>query len=152
MKPLCVVLLAFVQTILANTVHISKEYTVKIEPGTMECYYENIRANQIIDVEYQVIDGGHGDLDVDFELTNPQGYLMVHDSRKSDNIQRVTAEYDGDHRFCFDNSFSTFSSKTVFFEIIVESESEGDHNEDEWGREVLDHATPDQLVDIKVEN
>lgn len=124
------------------------DMTVHIEPGDRACFYEYVKPGQVIDIEYQVIDGGHGDLDVSFELQNPNGYHLVREYKKSDNIHRVTATTDGDHEFCFDNSFSTFSRKTVFFEIIIETDGEG--TVDEWGKELVDGLTPDELVDVKV--
>lgn len=124
------------------------DLTVHIEAGDRSCFYERVKPGQVIDIEYQVIDGGHGDLDVSFELQNPNGYHLVREYKKSDNIHRVTATLDGDHEFCFDNSFSTFSRKTVYFEIIIESE--GEAVVDEWSKEVVDGLTPDELIDVKV--
>lgn len=125
--------------------------TVSIEPGRIECFYEVVKTSQVIDLEYQVIDGGHGDLDISFQLQNPDGFTIVQDYKKSDNIHRQAAQTDGDHRFCFDNSFSSFNRKTVFFEIIIEDEGDQKLNDDnEWGRDILDGLTPDEVVDIKV--
>lgn len=124
------------------------DVTVYIEAGDRSCFYEYVKTGQIIDIEYQVIDGGHGDLDISFELQNPNGYHLVREYKKSDNIHRVTASVDGDHEFCFDNSFSTFSRKTVYFEIIIETE--GEVPVVEWDKEVVDGLTPDELVDVKV--
>lgn len=149
MKQFCVLLLAIIQTVIANTVQLQKELTIKIPPGAIDCFYEKAKTNQLIDIEYQVIDGGHGDLDINFELHNPNDYPLVTEYKKSDNIHRITAHSDGDYKYCFDNSFSTFNSKTVFFEIIIESEGD-EAPTDEWGRDVLDHVSSDQLVDIKV--
>lgn len=122
------------------------DVTVHIEAGDRSCFYEFVKAGQVIDIEYQVIDGGHGDLDISFEMQNPHGYHLVREYKKSDNIHRVTATMDGDHEFCFDNSFSTFSRKTVYFEIIIETEGEARANE--WGD--FDGLTADELVDVKV--
>lgn len=124
------------------------DMTVHIEAGERSCFFEYAKPNQIIDVEYQVIDGGHGDLDVSFELTNPNGYHLVREYKKSDNIHRVKVTTDGDHEFCFDNSFSTFSRKTVYFEIIIEAET--DAKVDGWFEGMADVLTPDELIDIKV--
>lgn len=124
------------------------DLTVHIEPGDRACFYEYVKPGQVIDIEYQVIDGGHGDLDVSFELQNPSGYHLVREYKKSDNIHRVSVTIEGDHEFCFDNSFSTFSQKTVYFEIIIESE--GDVKDTDWSNEVVDGLTPDELIDVKV--
>ncbi len=39
---------------------------------------------------------------------------------------------DGDYRLCFDNSISRFSSKIVFFEVIIESEGDGEDDNEEF--------------------
>lgn len=146
------VYLMLAQTINAESVYSQKELTVRVDAGAIECFYERAQKNQIIDFEYQVIDGGHGDLDISFELQNPNGHPMVTEYKKSDNIHRLDAQVDGDYRFCFDNSFSSFNAKTVFFELIIEwdGEQEGATREDEWGKDVLDQAMPDQLLKERV--
>lgn len=39
---------------------------------------------------------------------------------------------EGDYQICFDNSFSRFSEKMVFFEIIVEGQAGDTAGEEEW--------------------
>lgn len=138
----------------AETVYSQREFTVRVEPGAIECFYERAQKNQIIDFEYQVIDGGHGDLDISFELQNPNGHAIITEYKKSDNIHRFDAIVEGDYRFCFDNSFSSFNTKTVFFELIIEWDGAQDGGnagrEIEWGKDVLDNAIPDQLLKERV--
>lgn len=81
----------------------------------------------------QVIDGGHGDLDITFYLAEPTGRVLFADFKKSENNHRVDAQLDGDYRFCFDNTFSSYNAKTVFVELIVEED--GDDDGDRWGDE-----------------
>ena len=43
---------------------------------------------------------------------------------------------EGDYEICFDNSFSRFTGKSVFFEIIIDNEA-GDYSEEdeiEWNK------------------
>lgn len=136
-----------------EAVYSQREITVRIEPGAVECFYERAQKNQIIDFEYQVIDGGHGDLDISFELQNPNGHSIITEYKKSDNIHRFDAIIDGDYRYCFDNSFSTFNAKTVFFELIIEWDGEqggASGKQDEWGRDILDNAIPEKLLKERV--
>lgn len=134
-----------------NTV-LQREMTISVDAGTIECFFETIKEGHVIDLEYQVIDGAHGDLDISFEIHNPDGHRVAGDYKKSDNMHRIMADRHGDHRFCFDNSFSSFNRKTVFFELYVESTREEDKEVDEWGlpREVLDELSPDENLDMKV--
>lgn len=145
---LCTILLAGLFNIVIG--HVQKEMTIFVDSGRSECFYEKASEGNVIDIEYQVIDGGHGDLDVSFVFYDGQGLLVASDYKKSDNIHRLEVKVDGDHRFCFDNSFSTFNRKTVFFEIIVESDEEGKPSADEWGSDVLEGLTPEEFVDMKV--
>ncbi|CAG4934219.1 unnamed protein product [Parnassius apollo] len=61
-------------------------------------------------------------MDISFQLADPVGRVIVADYKKPENAHRHTATLNGDYRFCFDNSFSTFSQKTVFFDLMVETE------------------------------
>ena len=128
---------------------VQKEMTIIIDAGQRECFYERAKVGQAIDVDYQVIDGGHGDLDISFVLHDPNGVQLIDEYKKSDNTHRLETKTDGHHGFCFDNSFSSFNRKTVFFEIIIEAEGEVPEK-DEWGRELLDGLTPEEFVDMKV--
>lgn len=132
-----------------NHVDKQKELTTQVKPGEISCFYENVKANQLIDIEYQVIDGGHGDLDISFELRNPNGYAMESDYKKSDNIHRSIAHLDGDYAFCFDNSFSIYSSKTVFFEIITEWDENTKYEKSDDFAEIRDKMSPELQFDLK---
>lgn len=54
---------------------------------------------------------------------------------------------------CWDNTFSHFNSKTVFFEIIVES-NDDDDDRDPWDVdfENYDGLSPEQLYDMKIQD
>lgn len=45
---------------------IEREMTTPVEPGSKDCFYQYVKAGETLDIEYQVIDGGHGDLDIRF--------------------------------------------------------------------------------------
>lgn len=109
---------------------VDKEMTVNIDARKEGCFYETAKKGDAIDIEYQVIDGGHGDLDITFRLADPNGRILIADFKKSENNHRADAEIDGDYRFCFDNTFSSYNTKTIFFELIIENE-----NESEWDSE-----------------
>uniref|UniRef100_S4P0N8 Transmembrane emp24 domain-containing protein 5 n=3 Tax=Pararge aegeria TaxID=116150 RepID=S4P0N8_9NEOP len=96
--------------------------TFTVQAGKMDCFYQKVLANEIIDIEYQVIDSTHGELDISFQMSDPLGRSIVADYKKPDNAHRHTALQEGDYRLCFDNTFSTFSEKTVFFDLMVDTE------------------------------
>ncbi|KAJ0169739.1 hypothetical protein K1T71_014345 [Dendrolimus kikuchii] len=120
----------FLITIFGSVFAYEKDMTFTVQAGRTDCFFQKVMPNEIIDVEYQVIDASHGELDVSFQLTDPVGRILVSDYKKPENTHRHTANLEGDYRFCFDNSFSTFSTKTVFFDILIESEDTDDKDYD----------------------
>lgn len=55
---------------------------------------------------------------------------------------------DGDYRLCFDNSFSKLSEKMVFFEVVVNSQSDAGGAREDWE----DFAVTDSTVDYRLED
>lgn len=130
-----------------------KEMTVYVDAGKKECLYHSVKVGETIDFEYQVIDGGHGDLDISFSLLDPIGLVIVSDFKKPENMHQHEVQKEGDYRFCFDNSFSMFNRKTVFFELIVEREGDQLHGDEQW-KDVddLTGLTPEEYYDMKVQD
>lgn len=124
--------------------------TVEVKAGTQECFYENVKAGETIDVEYQVIDGGQGDLDINFIISAPTGAVLVQDLRRADGNHRTTMSEEGDYRICWDNTFSHFNSKTVFFGVVIENENEDD--EDLWDDGFDSSVTAEDIYEMKVED
>jgi len=60
---------------------------------------------------------------------------------------RLTASETGDYSFCFDNSFSQFSRKVVFFELYVA----GNDSDDE-GETVFANLPDEADYEIKLED
>ncbi len=59
-----------------------------------------------------------GDLDINLAIRDPFGGIVINDQRKSDSLHRMDGKTPGEYQMCFDNSFSTFQNKLVFFEIF----------------------------------
>lgn len=68
-----------------------------------------------------MIDGTRGSLDVGFLLSGPENRVLVALGRRQSGIARTEAPVTGDYRFCFDNTHSTISSKTVRCLFIIDS-------------------------------
>lgn len=148
MPPLQILLLTFY---FVNAVFgVEKELTISVEPRKEDCYFQSAKKGETIDVEYQVIDGGHGDLDITFHLADPTGRILIADFKKPENNHRVDAGLDGDYKFCFDNTFSSYNTKIIFVELIIENE-----NDDQWGLsdEIdLQGIRPEEVYELKVED
>ncbi|KAG8226702.1 hypothetical protein J437_LFUL005518, partial [Ladona fulva] len=117
-------------------VSMEKEMTVSIEPGRKECFFQYLKTEQVLELDYQVIDGGQGEIDISFELLSPVGRSLVAEYKKPDSSHRIAAEEDGDYQLCWDNTFSRFNSKTVFFEIAIDGE------EDPWDLDIDGDVAP----------
>lgn len=55
---------------------------------------------------------------------------------------------------CWDNTFSHFNSKTVFFEVIVESDDDDDDDErDPWDIDFENYGlNAEELYDMKIQD
>ena len=72
-----------------------REMTVNIDAGKEECFFENVPKGNAITVEYQVIDGGSGqlsELDISFRLVDPKGKPLFAEFKKPDGAHTVRAE------------------------------------------------------------
>jgi len=111
-----------------NTVTgLEREMTVNVEAGKEECFFETVPQGNSLTVEYQVIDGGAGqmsELDINFRIINHRGQPIFAEFKKPDGAHTVRAEEVGDYKICFDNKFSYLSSKVVYFEIMNVNEDE----------------------------
>lgn len=91
-------------------------------------------------------------MDINFELAEGTGRIIFADFKKSDNIHRYEVKGSGgEYKICFDNSFSNFNRKTVFFELLIEDPDDpNDNNVDNFSD--LDGLTPEEFYSMKVED
>ncbi|KAK2702054.1 transmembrane emp24 domain-containing protein 1-like [Artemia franciscana] len=123
-----------------------RQLTVSVQPGAKDCFYIKVHSGQTLDIDYQVIDGGQGELDLDFQLISPSRRLIVSETRKKDGTHRQTMDETGDYKACFDNSFSIYSAKSVFFEILIENDQ--DESKEIWGESNIPDVLLDKMQDI----
>ncbi|XP_047442430.1 transmembrane emp24 domain-containing protein 5 [Mugil cephalus] len=132
-----VVLSAFSQSL-------DNDYTFTLPAGRKECFYQTMKKDASLEIEYQVLDGAG--LDVDFTIFSPSGQELFNDYRKSDGVHTIETE-DGDYMFCFDNTFSSVSEKLIFFELILDN-MDADEDPNDWKEYV--HGT--DILDMKLED
>ncbi|KAG8003418.1 Transmembrane emp24 domain-containing protein 5 [Nibea albiflora] len=123
---------------------LDSDFTFTLPAGRKECFYQTMRKDASLEIEYQVLDGSG--LDVDFTIFSPSGHLLFSDYRKSDGVHTVETE-DGDYMFCFDNTFSSVSEKLIFFELILDN-MESEKDPDDWKEYVHGIDT----LDMKLED
>ncbi|KAM9492210.1 transmembrane emp24 domain-containing protein 1-like [Salvelinus alpinus] len=87
-------------------------------------------------------------MDVDFTVLSPHGFQLISEFRRSDGVHMVEPTEEGDYQICFDNSFSRFSEKMVFFEVIIEGQPSDVGGDDEWAG----LGEPESLLEYKLED
>jgi protein ERP2 len=51
------------------------------------------------------------------KISSPNNRMIINEQRKNGGQTQFKTDVDGEYRFCFDNSFSRFAEKQVFFYI-----------------------------------
>ncbi|KAJ8277833.1 hypothetical protein GJAV_G00080630 [Gymnothorax javanicus] len=125
---------------------LDSDFTFTLPAGRKECFFQTMKKDASLEIEYQVLDGAG--LDVDFYLSSPSGTVLAKDYRKSDGVHTVETE-DGDYMFCFDNTFSAVSEKIIFFELILDNMEDMDGSDPEGWKEYV-HGT--DMLDMKLED
>ena len=75
---------------LQGTSSIERDVTFPIQAQTEECFYEHAIVGQLMEIDYQIIDGGSdGVFSVDFSITRPDGKPVVMETDKSENNHQV---------------------------------------------------------------
>lgn len=98
----------------------STELTFELPDNAKQCFHEDIAAGAKATLEFQVVTGGY--YDVDMTLYDPRQSILYQGVKKQFDTHQWTASTSGQYTFCFNNEFSTFSHKLVYFEIIVGEE------------------------------
>ncbi|KAI8784082.1 transmembrane emp24 domain-containing protein 5 [Biomphalaria glabrata] len=123
--------------------------TVDISAGRQECFFETLPAKTNVEIDYQVIDGG--DLDIDVLVSGPDNRVYHLDQRKTENTVKFESTQEGDYRICFDNTFSRFSNKLVFFEIYVEDGKDDDDDEEDDKKLTFEGENVQGQLDMTIE-
>jgi p24 family protein gamma-2 len=89
------------------------ELNVLIEPGHRECFHQYLTRDLTMETEYQVVQGG--ELDISYWISTPSNRVIFTELRKPGGQHQFRTDEIGEYKFCFDNSFSRFARKQVFF-------------------------------------
>ncbi|XP_034880224.1 transmembrane emp24 domain-containing protein 3 [Mirounga angustirostris] len=96
------------------------ELTFELPDSARQCFHEDVERGARFSLDYQVITGGH--YDVDCYVEDPLGNTIYRETKKQYDSFTHQAEVKGVYQFCFSNEFSTFSHKTVYFDFQVGDE------------------------------
>lgn len=100
------------------------DMNLRVEAGARMCFYEEGRAGQLLEVQYEVVDGQHGDWDISFEIFDPNDNKLLEDYKRTRNQVIFDLELDGEYAFCLDNTYSLMNSKLVFVYVLFENKEE----------------------------
>jgi len=96
------------------------ELTFELPDNGKECFYEEIKANTTVTLEFQVVTGGQYDVDV--KLLDPKENVLYQQVKTQFDSHTFTAQQTGVYAACFSNEFSTFSHKLVYMDFQVGDE------------------------------
>lgn len=96
------------------------ELTFELPDNSKQCFHEDIEANKQTTVEFQVVTGGH--YDVDMTLKGPNDETLYQGVKKQFDTVKITPKTTGTYTACFSNEFSTFSHKLVYMNFQVGEE------------------------------
>jgi len=114
MKPPHLGLVLLVASFMSGEIQaLQSELSVIIEPNSRECFHQYLEKDLNVYIDFQVIAGG--ELDISFWLNSPSNRVIINEFKKNIGQNHFKAEEDGEYRLCFDNSFSRFAQKQVFF-------------------------------------
>uniref|UniRef100_A0A8C4WZ65 Transmembrane p24 trafficking protein 7 n=1 Tax=Eptatretus burgeri TaxID=7764 RepID=A0A8C4WZ65_EPTBU len=120
MAPFPCVLLFFVPLFGSLRVSSSSELTFELPDNAKQCFYQEAAKDVKSTLEYQVITGGH--YDVDCRVEDPDGKILYKETKKQYDSFTWTTSKAGVFKICFSNEFSTFTHKTVYFDLQVGDE------------------------------
>ncbi|XP_075620555.1 transmembrane emp24 domain-containing protein 3 [Balearica regulorum gibbericeps] len=96
------------------------ELTFELPDSDKQCFHQELERGLKFTLDYQVITGGH--YDVDCYVEDPNGRTIYKETKKQYDSFPHHTEVKGVYTFCFSNEFSTFSHKTVYFDFQVGDE------------------------------
>ncbi|XP_016144489.1 transmembrane emp24 domain-containing protein 5-like isoform X2 [Sinocyclocheilus grahami] len=124
----CVACLSLsVSAISAFSQSLDGDFTFALPAARKECFFQTMKKDASLEIEYQVLDGAS--LDVDFYLQSPSGHVIASDYRKSDGVHAAVSE------------------KVIFFELILDNMGDGEESED-WKA----YVQGTDLLDMKLED
>lgn len=96
--------------------------TFKLNASDRQCFYSQVDTPGTKVAFYFAVQSG-GAFDVDYVVQATQSHKIILDGHKERQGDFVfTANEAGEYSFCFSNDMSTYSLKTIDFEVHVENE------------------------------
>lgn len=93
------------------------ELTFELPDKEEHCFYEEIKENVQMTLEFQVVEGGKND--VDCKVEDPKQRILYEVKKKNYDTYQTMTKLGGEYKICFSNEFSTFTHKIVYFDWQV---------------------------------
>ncbi|KAF9377889.1 p24 complex component [Podila verticillata] len=140
---------AFLTVAVLATLQAVAAFNVVVPAQERRCFFENLDVKDNLHISFQVGEGGH--LDIDFMISDPSDILVEDASRSASATYNHVAKTKGKHQYCFSNTFSTITEKTVGFNVLVIKPNKEDstHKVDPLENEIRELSY--QIEDIKNE-
>lgn len=105
-----------ISIVLFSLISTVQTYTINIDAGIEnECFHERVPIGTKLGFSYEVIEGGFYDIDVD--IRDPSNVILYQEERSSSGKLTIEANIDGPYKFCFSNVRSSYTPKTIIFDI-----------------------------------
>eukprot|EP00090_Calanus_glacialis_P001387 TRINITY_DN10989_c0_g1_i2.p1 TRINITY_DN10989_c0_g1~~TRINITY_DN10989_c0_g1_i2.p1 ORF type:complete len:227 (-),score=42.11 TRINITY_DN10989_c0_g1_i2:182-862(-) len=137
-----------------------RQMTLEVAAGYEDCFFlEDVKNGQTIDFEYQVTSSssptGNNDITVRIQSPSPNFNTIYENKMVTEGSFNGEAEDSGDYRICLDNKVSTWSDKTVWFEVQVE-DPEDDYDDDymdseEWDAIKANNEDTEKIFEMKMD-
>ena len=128
--------------------------SLMLMPRERVCFHDFMKEGEKMRASYEVLRGG-AQLDINFQIMDESDAIIVSDSKKSSSRFYFTPQKSGDFKICLDNSFSTFSSKVVYFDYYSTEQMERltKHERNKNPKEQLKKITvaEEELKDLDVQ-
>jgi len=89
-----------------------------VPPKKRDCFYKDLKEGTKMDLDMQVISGG-SNVDISVDITDPSGTSLLSLHKVQEASENIDVRKAGEHSICFDNTFSAFAEKIVYFDLGI---------------------------------
>ncbi|XP_078283514.1 transmembrane emp24 domain-containing protein 3-like [Rhinoraja longicauda] len=93
------------------------KFIFELADQDVQCFYDEVEKGVEFTLFFQVIAGGH--YDVDSFIEDPTGNITYRKHKINREAYNAKATTSGVYKFCFGNRFSTFTHKKIYFHLRV---------------------------------
>lgn len=103
-------------TILA-VISVVECYFLTLDANEEKCFFDKVTSGSKVGLMFEVAEGGF--LDIDVKITAPDGKIIYQGNKETNGKYTFAAHMDGEYHYCFSNTMSTLTSKTVMFTVEI---------------------------------